>query len=50
MQDCPRCKIEMRMIDFQKEVVLPTGKVLPRLVYRCPCCMLDVSSFFKDIN
>lgn len=43
MQECPRCKIDMKRIDFQAETVLPSGRTLPRLVWRCPCCLMDTA-------
>lgn len=41
--NCPRCNHDMQLINFRNEVKLPSGRILPRYVFRCPACMLDSS-------
>lgn len=43
MVECPRCKIEMYMIDFGSQMKLANGRLLPSVVYRCPKCSMDTT-------
>lgn len=41
--NCPRCKIEMERLLFVRQAIDMYGRLLPKLVYRCPKCLMDSS-------